>query len=165
MPPSPARLLLIDPAGHGGSALAQLLAGLGFAAERASLKQALTLVGGPDVALVLVDAASCGPQAALAQLHSLHTAGASALVAVATEADDGPFTLAAYRAGAVDVLPSPVSAAALQAKAAYFSRVHQASAARRHNEEMLQDTARGRAGQQQGGGAVYRYFGTGAGGR
>jgi len=110
------------------------------------LERALTELGhaplraghGDQIALAAIDA-SCGSASQAALARRIHAMGADGtpVIVLAPAAAPPDFHEAAYGAGAVDVLASPLLPAALKAKVDYFLMAHQTGASHRRREEAL----------------------------
>lgn len=135
---SPARILLADQrdverdSRHEADPgpLERALAALGHVPLRAG--------DGAPIALAALDA-SCGTAADTALAQRIHTLGADGTPVIVLAPAGAPprFVEAAYGAGAVDVLASPLLPAALKAKVDYFLMAQQASAGLQRREEAL----------------------------
>lgn len=131
---SPARILLTElPDGQldaGPGPLERALVALGHAPLRAR--------HGSDIALAAIDA-SCDTAAEATLVQQIHVLGADGTPVIVLAPAGAPlgFHEAAYGAGAVDVLVSPLMPAALKAKVDYFLTAQQTSAGHRRREEAL----------------------------
>ncbi|SHG74051.1 ATP-binding protein [Massilia sp. CF038] len=142
---SPASILLPGPPDRAPGPLEQALLACGHAPERCSDAQALALLAQgahSQVALVALDASWNAPEAMLQRIRDLRSGDTrrTPLLVLAAPGAGPDVIAAAYEAGAIDVLTSPLLPSALQAKLAYFLHVHHTSSGQRRSEAALNDT-------------------------
>ncbi len=138
MSPSPARILLAGGPDAATGPLALALAALGHAALCTSATDALAQ---GEIGLIAFDASDGVAETDLAQaLGVLRRDSMVALLVLAPAGASTAFTAAAYAAGALDVLPSPILPDALGAKVDYVLRVQRNHLLQRQNEAALRDT-------------------------
>jgi PAS domain S-box-containing protein len=128
--PSPGaatRILLIEREAGAGEALARLLGELGYRSLRLAAQAAQDHLASPELALMVLAGGTDGA-GLLACVRALRAApglAGIALLVIAPDHDSGFSAADAYAAGAIDVLASPLSTAALRAKLAFLAEAHQ----------------------------------------